>query len=301
MNSNWTESLKSGVYSTMKNFRIFGSLSVLAVVYSAQAQLFKPSKTDQIRAGKEYAAKIRKENKVLPDSDPRVRLLRQVGQRFLNARTPDEQRKEPWEFTFDVIDSKEVNAFAIPGGPVFFFTGLIDKLTNVDEISGIMGHELTHVRREHWASAVNSQQERGALILGLGTIFGASRRTMDIASIINTIGFNLKNSRKQEGEADQYGFDFDLKAGYNPEGMIQVFDMFRKMKGNGGNVEFLSTHPDDKNRIASLTKKLEDYKRSGKITTLPPLTPLPFETKAMKDARVGIKSSGPKSGLGGTR
>ena len=286
----------------MMNIRSFGSLTVLTVVVSAHAQLFKPSKADQIKAGKEYAAKIRRENKVLPDSDPRVRLLRQVGQRFLNARTPSEQKKEPWEFTFDVIDSKEVNAFAIPGGPVFFFTGLIDKLTNVDEISGIMGHELTHVRREHWASAVNSHQEKGLGILLLGTVFGANKTTMSVLDMVNQFSFNLAASRGQEREADQYGFDFDLKAGYNPEGMIQVFDMFRKMKGNGGTVEFLSTHPDDKNRISTLTKKLEDYKRSGKITSLPPLIPLPFETKAMKDAKqVVIKSSGPKSGLGGTR
>ena len=277
-----------------------GSVTLLALAITAEGQMFKPSKTDQVKAGKEYAAKIRKENKVLPDSDPRVKLLRQIGQRFLNARTPDEVKNEKWEYSFDVIDSKEINAFAIPGGPVFFFTGLIDKLTNVDEIAGVMGHELTHVRREHWASAVNSAQEKEAGILLLGTILGASKKQMDIAQIINQLGFNLPNSRKQEGEADRYGFDFDLKAGYNPEGMIQVFEMFRKMKGSGGNVEFLSTHPDDKNRISALTKKIEDYKKKGLITTLPPLTPLPFETKAMKAAKLPpVKVIPPGKGLGG--
>ena len=284
------------------NAKIYCSLLLAALVVSANAQLFKPSVADQVKAGKEYAAKIRKENKVLPDSDPRVKLLRQIGQRFLNARTPDEIKKEKWEYSFDVIESKEVNAFAIPGGPVFFFTGLIDRLTTVDEISGVMGHELTHVRREHWASAVNSQQEKGAGILLLGTIFGASRKTMDIASIINEVGFNLSNSRKQEGEADQYGFDFDLRAGYNPQGMIDVFDMFRKMKGSGGSPEFLNTHPDDKNRINTLTKKLQDYQKSGKIKNLPPLTPLPFQTPAMKaGGGAAVKSSSSPKGLSGTR
>lgn len=283
-------------------FHSLTSVSAFFLVFSVNAQMFKPSKADQIKAGKEYAIKIRKENKVLPDSDPRVKLLRQIGQRYLNARTPDEIKKEPWEFTFDVIDSKEVNAFAIPGGPVFFFTGLIDKLTKVDEIAGIMGHELTHVRREHWASAVNSQQEKGLGILLLGTIFGASKKTMDIATVINEFGFNLSASRGQEKEADQYGFDFDLKAGYNPEGMISVFEMFRKMKGSGGNVEFLSTHPDDKNRIVALTKKIEDYKKKGLITTLPAQIPLPFETSAMKAAKQPtVKPNGSRSGLGGTK
>ncbi|MEI7985323.1 MAG: M48 family metalloprotease [Armatimonadota bacterium] len=282
-------------------FKFFGSVSVFTFVVVSNAQ-FKPSKADQIKAGKEYAIKIRKENKVLPDTDPRVRLLRLVGQRYLNARTPEEIKKEPWEFTFDVIDSKEVNAFAIPGGPVFFFTGLIDKLTTVDEIAGIMGHELTHVRREHWASAVNAQQTRSLGIIALGTIFGVGKKGMDLAQIVNEIGFNLEASRGQEKEADQYGFDFDLKAGYNPEGMISVFELFRKLKGGGGNVEFLSTHPDDKNRINALTKKIDDYKKKGLIVKLPPLTPLPFETTATKAAKQPIiKSSAPVKGLGGTK
>jgi beta-barrel assembly-enhancing protease len=165
-----------------------------------------------------------------------------------------------------------------------------------------MGHELTHVRREHWASAVNAQQTRTMGILALGTIFGVGKKGMDLAQIVNEIGFNLEASRGQEKEADQYGFDFDLKAGYNPEGMISVFEMFRKMKGSGGNVEFLSTHPDDKNRIAALTKKIEDYKKKGMITKLPALTPLPFETAAMKAAKQpGVKISSSGSGLGGTK
>jgi hypothetical protein len=89
----------------MKMFKFYCSISAFSLVFIANAQ-FKPSKADQIKAGKEYAIKIRKENKVLPDTDPRVKLLRQIGQRFLNARTPEEIKKEPWEFTFDVIDSK---------------------------------------------------------------------------------------------------------------------------------------------------------------------------------------------------
>lgn len=271
---------------------VLASAMAFFIASAANAQLFKPSKPDQVKAGKEYAAKIRKENKVLPDSDPRVKLLREIGRRFLDARTPDEKKKEVWEYSFDVIESKEVNAFAIPGGPVFFFTGLIDKLTTVDEIAGVMGHELTHVRREHWASAVNSAQEKDAGILIIGSIFKMNRSTLSAIELVKQYGWDLGNSRGQEKEADQYGFDFDLKAGYNPQGMINVFEMFRKMKGSGSNPEFLSTHPDDKNRIAALTKRLDDYRKSGKGGPIPAMTPLPFETTATKEAKKngGIKS-----------
>jgi len=105
---------------------------------------------------------------------------------------------------------------------------------------------------------------------------------MDIAAVINEFGFNLEASRGQERESDQYGFDFMVKAGYNPQGMVQVFEMFRKLKGSGSSPEFLSTHPDDKNRINALSKRLEDYKKNSRNKPLPPITPLPFQTSATR-------------------
>lgn len=257
-------------------------IGIVVIAAASHGQMFKPSKNDQLKAGKEYADKLRKEEKILPSSDPRVILIRDIGRRLLATRTPREISREPWQFTFDVIDSKEVNAFALPGGPVFFYTGLINKVTTVDELAGIMGHELIHVRREHWASAVNAQQERSAGIMILGSIFGASRQTVDMAQIIAQVGVNLPASRGQEKESDDHGFDMMLKAGYNPEGMIKIFQMFRDLKGSGAGVEFLSTHPDDKARISKLQNKIVDYKKKGKITTLPPMKTLPFETEAMR-------------------
>jgi beta-barrel assembly-enhancing protease len=271
----------------MKMFRAtFFGVALIAATTCSYGQMFKPSKQDQLKAGQEYAVKIRKEYKVLPDSDIRVRLLREVGARVLASRTPDEIKREPWVYTFDVIDSKEVNAFAIPGGPVFFFTGLLDKFQTVDEIAGVMGHEIIHVRREHWASSVNAAQERQAGIILLGTILGAKRQTMEVAQIIEQFGFGLPVSRGQEKESDRYGFEMVAKAGYNPQGMVTVFEMFRRLKGSGAGPEFLSTHPDDVNRIKALNAMILDYQKRGKLgATLPKLTPLPFETQAMRDAK----------------
>jgi predicted Zn-dependent protease len=281
----------------MKMTRTIFIASALSLGVSINAQLFKPSKPDQIKAGKAYADKIRKESKILPDTDIRVKLLREVGAKVLATRKPEDAKKEPWEFTFDVIESKDVNAFAVPGGPVFFFTGLLDKFMTVDELAGVMGHELIHVRREHWASAVNSAQEKQAGILILGTIFGASRQTMQMAQILEQFTFDLPTSRGQEKEADRYGFEMVVKAGYNPEGMVQVFEMFRKMKGSGSDPEFLSTHPDDKNRIAALSGMIKDYQKRGLLgNTLPSSTPMPYETQAMKDAKNPPKAEPKKPG-----
>src|SRR5690349_13519148 len=119
----------------------------------AQADIFKPSVKDQIELGQQAAAQVRKEERTLPDSDPRVRLIRRIGQRLVSLIPQSERDKKPFQYSFDVISSKEINAFALPGGPVFFYTGLLDNLTTEDQVAGVLAHELAHVRYEHWASA----------------------------------------------------------------------------------------------------------------------------------------------------
>ena len=261
-------------------------LMALSLVGGASAQMFKPSKADQIKAGTEYAAEIRKKEKILPDSDPRVKLLRQLGQQILETRTAAEKKSEPWKFTFDVIESKEVNAFAVPGGPVFFFTGLIDKFQTIDEMAGVLGHEIIHVRREHWASAVNSAQEKEAGLLILGSLFGVKREQMTVLQAIKQVGVDVANGRGQEKESDEYGFRSVVSAGYNPEGMAKVFEMFRALKGSGSTPEFLSTHPDDANRINKIRALAADTLKRNPGKAYPALRPLPFETEAMRQAKL---------------
>ncbi len=264
----------------------------VGVASGASAQWFKPSKAEQIKAGADYAAEIRKKEKILPDSDPRVVLLRQVGQQILDTRTAAEKKNEPWKFTFDVIDSKEVNAFAVPGGPIFFFTGLIDKFQTIDELAGVMGHEIIHIRREHWASAVNSAQEKEAGLIFLGSIFGVKQEQMTIWQAIKQVGIDVANGRGQEKESDEYGFRHVVQAGYNPEGMAKVFEMFRALKGSGSSPEFLSTHPDDANRIKKIRSFATDVLKKNPGKKFPDMRPLPFETEAMRKAKAGTPKPG---------
>lgn len=237
----------------------------MVVPATAPAQLFsKPSAQSQIKLGQQAAAELRKKEKVLPSSDGRVRLLRRVGQRLLNTIDKD----EPWEYSFDVIESKEVNAFALPGGAVFFYTGLLDKLKTEDELAGVLGHELTHVRREHWARRVGEQQKRNLLLGGLLILGHANNDVASLASLGNSL-YTMQFSRGDENDADIRGFQMMTAAGYNPEGMADVFRMLGSLGGK--TPEFLSDHPSDKNRV----KRIEDLaKKSGK--TYPPLTPIRY-------------------------
>jgi len=239
---------------------------VLTVPAIAPAQLFgigkKPSAQSQIKLGRQAAQDLRKQGHVLPDNDPRVRTLRRVAQRLLSTIEAD----EPWEYSFDMIDSKEVNAFALPGGAVFFYTGLYDRLKTEDELAGVLAHELTHVRREHWARRSAEQQKRNGLLM-IGMIaLGANNNVAQGVGLVNSM-YTMQFSRGDENDADVRGFDMMTKAGYNPEGMADVFRMLGSLGGK--QPEFLSDHPSDKNRV----NRIEDLaKKSGK--SYPPLTPI---------------------------
>ena len=241
-----------------------GGLTIAPV----SADPFKPGKGDQVKLGKRAADDIRKKEKVLPASDERVKTLRKVASRLLAVM---DDGKDPWQYSFDVIDNKQVNAFALPGGPTFFFTGLLDRLSTEDQLAGVLAHELTHVRREHWAYAYRDSQQR-ALGINLLLIFTrANNNVAGLASIANDVLFELPFSRKHETESDDQGMDIMIKAGYNPTGIKEVFEILSKASGGGKPPEFLSTHPNDKNRVKHLDERIQKLNR-----TFPAQRPLPW-------------------------
>lgn len=238
---------------------MFACLALVAGFGAAPADAqFKPSKADQVKLGRQAAQDVRKKERVLGSYDARVRVMRDVANRLL--ATVD-TRNEPWEFSFDVIENKEVNAFAFPGGPVFFYTGLLDKIKTEDQLAGVLAHEMTHVRREHWATQYNDSQKRN-LLLSLGLIiFKANNTIGNLTSVVNSL-YSLKYSRKHETESDDRGLDMMVQAGYSPEGMADVFRILAQ-SGGGKPPEFLSSHPSDSSRIKRIQDKAKGMQGSG--------------------------------------
>ena len=182
-----------------------------------------------------------------------------MGSRLLSTVT---LHGEPWEFSFDVIDDDSVNAFSLPGGPVFFYSGLYSKLKSEDELAGILGHELTHVLRQHWAYAYADSQKRN-ILLNLALI--VTRANNDIASLAgvgNEVLFNLPFSRKDETQADEGGLQMMVAAGYNPQGMVDVFTLLRDLSKGENPPAWLNDHPDDKKRIDHMDEIIAGMKQS---------------------------------------
>ncbi|MEQ1823398.1 MAG: M48 family metallopeptidase [Fimbriimonadaceae bacterium] len=259
----------------MSRFLALVGLSLTITV--THADMFKPSKADQVKLGLQAAQEIRKKEKILPATDPRVIVLRRIAEKVL--KTVDDS-KEPWKYSFDVVDSKEVNAFALPGGPVFFFTGLLNKLKTEDEVAGILGHEITHSRKEHWAYAYADQQKRDLLLAGI-MIFGRVGRTAgEVLGLSSEVLLGLPFSRKHESEADRIGFTMMTDAGYNPQGIVDVFEFLKKASSGPKPPEFISTHPDDGRRINSIKDMIAAQNRTYK-----PMVKLPWDATTYKTAR----------------
>ena len=244
-------------------------ISVLALFLlpGATATSLKPSQMEQLRLGIQAAAQIRRQEKVLPSSDPRVKTLRMVGMRLLSSF----HDKAPWQWSFDVIEGKDINAFSLPGGATFFYTGLLDKLKSEDELAAVLGHEMTHVRREHWAKAYGDQEFRSVTLGLLLGVLRAPDTAYNATGILNSM-YTLRFSRGDETQADDGGFDLMEKAGYNPIGMADVFQMLEDAQRGGSDPEFFSDHPSDRRRVARINGKL---KASGRV--YPEQIPLSFE------------------------
>lgn len=232
------------------------TLVVLVAPCFVVADMFRPSIKDQIQLGKKAAVQIRTEEKILPDSDPRVLMIRRLGKSLTDLIPQTEKDKKPFEYTFDIVESNEINAFALPGGPIFFYSGLLANLETEDQVMGVLAHELIHVRKEHWASAYEANQKRQlGLTLAL-ILLKANRTVFDIAGVSDALLFTLPYSRKHETESDTLGFGIMVQAGFNPQGMVEVFKVLQEKGGSQRTAEWLSSHPDSSTRIKNIEKRI---------------------------------------------
>jgi predicted Zn-dependent protease len=201
-------------------------------------------------------------NKVVSANNRDAEMVKRVGERvssavkqyYKNKGLPNELDNYNWEF--NLVDSKEVNAWCMPGGKVVVYSGLLPVTQSETALAIVLGHEITHAvvghSRERMSQALAAQ--------GLGALGGAALGSdTKAANIFNSVyglgaeyGALLPNSRKQELEADHYGLIFAASAGYNPQLAIDFWTRMASL-GNGQKPpEFLSDHPSDEQRIQKI-------------------------------------------------
>src|SRR5437762_4119905 len=214
------------------------------------------TKDEQIQVGLQAMAEVYKQMPVLPDSSPVTQYVQQLGKK-LTAQIP---QQHSWPYQFHVIPQSEINAFALPGGPIFINIGTIEAADNEAELAGVMAHEMSHVYMQHAAK----QAGKTSTLQGIAGILGAilpGTTAGNIARLGIQLGagtLSLKYSRADEAQADAVGAIIAYKDGYNPKGMADFFQKLEQ-EGGGRGPQFLSDHPNPGNREAAIEKETQNW------------------------------------------
>jgi len=214
------------------------------------------SREDQQKLGFQAMGEVYKQMPVLPDSNPMTQYVQKLGKRLVK-QIPQQYT---WPYEFHVIAQKEINAFALPGGPMFINVGTIAAAQNEAQLAGVMAHEMSHVYMQHSAKQATSTKRTIAEILGAaGGIFGGSTLG-NLARVGIQFGAGtmlLKYSREDEAQADSVGAIILYKAGYNPIELANFFEVLNKQ--GGGPPQFLSDHPAPGNRATAIDKEIKQW------------------------------------------
>jgi Zn-dependent protease with chaperone function len=241
------------------------AMNVAGTVLFAQTAIKLPKNKytpkQDVELGKEAAAEIRKQYPVI--NDERItRYLAGLGDRLV-AAAPQELKQSVYEYSFTPVNLKEINAFALPGGPMFVHRGMFDAAAAEGEVVGVMAHELSHVLLRHGtANATKAQNpwlQLGQLAgaIGGGVLGGAAGSAIAQGSQLGLGALLLRYSRDYEKQADLLGSQIMARAGYDPRALARMFETIEKeSKGKGSaDPQWLSSHPNPGNRTQYITKE----------------------------------------------
>jgi len=225
------------------------------VPLTGRKQLRTMEHSQEMALGLQSYQQILSDSRVVSPNEPVVQAVQQIGERLKRAAAPEDPG---FEWAFNVIDSDQANAFALPGGYTAIYTGLIPIAENENGIAVIMGHEIGHALAHHGAERMaqqNMQRIVGAGVsLGAGGMdIGAQRAVMGVFGGVSQYGYALPFSRKHESEADYIGLILVARACYDPREAPRLWE---RMGANAGAnpPEFQSTHPAPETRVADFEK-----------------------------------------------
>src|SRR4030095_10174259 len=219
----------------------------------------KFSLADDVKLGQQAAAEAEQKMQLVRDQQPSAHVER-VGERLAAAIPPEFQHPE-FQYTFKVVNAKEINAFALPGGPMYVNSGMITAAKTEGEMAGVMAHEISHVALRHGTAQVTKGQKYSMLsqVLGVGgAVVGGPLGTVAQMGAQGVGVYLLKFSREYETEADLLGARIMADAGYDPRDLANMFRTIESQGGGGGG--FLSDHPSAKARFAKINQEAEVLK-----------------------------------------
>jgi len=241
---------------------VIAAVVLSATIAGAQTKITPPknkySPQDDVKLGREAAAQVEQQLPLLKD-DNITSYVSDIGQRLV-AAIPAELQHPEFQYTFKVVNVKEINAFALPGGPMYVNRGMIEAAKTEGEVAGVIAHELSHVALRHGtAQETKATPYEVGTIAGaiLGAIVGGNAGTLIAQGTQFGLGTAfLRFSREFEKQADIEGSQIMARAGYDPRDMANMFRTIEQQGGSGG-PQWLSDHPNPGDRYAYISKEAE--------------------------------------------
>lgn len=220
----------------------------------AAAAITLISVPQEIAIGREANAQVRKDVPELTDRQVTT-YVRAVARRLVGVAPGPK-----YPYSFAVANYREINAFALPGGPVWINRGVLQTATNESQLAGVLAHEIAHIAQRHAADRLTRATAANLALGGLGALLGnsggASAARMAAGLLAN--GWMLTFSRDHEAEADRVGLQMLRRAGWDGRGMVELFEILRKESGRDPHAveAFFSSHPPPANRVAALNAEV---------------------------------------------
>lgn len=232
-----------------------------------------PAREVEKMAGQQYQQVLQQagsKNALAPPESEELKRLRTIAQRLIPFATAWNERASQWQWEVNLIASRQINAYCMPGGKIAFYTGILRTLQLTDdEAAMVMGHEMAHALREHARERMGkSTVTTGAARLGGALLSGWLGIDPNLTDMVAQQGANLLNlkfSREDESEADLVGMEIAARAGFDPRAGISLWEKMGAAS-TGAPPQWLSTHPASGTRIADMQAALRDvmplYERS---------------------------------------
>ncbi len=238
-------------------------LALLPIAAIGQTRISMPKNKykvqDDVKLGNQASAEVQKQFPILNDSITQ-RYVESVGQKLV-AAIPAQFQQPAFDYRFEVVNARDINAFALPGGPMYVNRGMIEAAKNEGEMAGVMAHEISHVALRHATAQQTKLSNPLNQILGIGAILGGAVLGGQAGAQLGQVfaaGYFLKYSREYETQADVLGAQIMANAGYDPRDLANMFRTIQQQSGgSGGGPEWLSSHPDPGNRYQNINREAQ--------------------------------------------
>ncbi|MGC2741714.1 MAG: M48 family metallopeptidase [Candidatus Angelobacter sp.] len=251
------------------------------------------NRQQQQQLGLQAMGEVYKQMPVLPDSSPETQYVQRLGKKLAAVIPAD----RTWPYQFHVIPASDINAFALPGGPIFVNLGTIQAADNEAELAGVLAHEMSHVYMQHSAKQA-PKSTVAQIIAGLAGAVLPQSGLGNLARMGIQFGAGtmlMKYSRADEAQADSTGAIIMYRAGYNPKAMADFFQKLEQKYGSGG-PQMLSDHPNPGNRQQAIQQEVRNWPAKNYITNSAEFPQVKQDAMKVKGYSAQEIANGAKSG-----